>query len=399
MGLILKKYSVSILAITLVQFILVSSVWASPQKVFFAGFAFISDYSDIGHEYPYSNIISKIPSQSGDRPEIESVLTSKVKTVSNPNIEIVTDKLGDHKSANALSLALVLDWEDVCIEKLPDSLYKIVLSLHGQILVFDFNSKKIVASYPFGVRVNDALKSEPGEDHIRNLFHQLYFGKIGDINFLDEFITKLQNINIKEADEHHLKVTEVVLGKKSTKLMPEKVKKHPAAYKKFVAQQFSSLLAANQGVSVLPYTAGHAIQGKMASRFENGTAIELEVPDVGIPIIITVRGFKKVKLDENHTGASWAYGSFIKFTVLDHWGAPVIDTKFKNAAVKIIPAQAEIKPESDWSAFEESLLKLFHDLTQQITKRSSTWISKRTKDKNAKSQLKNLDDLLRKNQS
>jgi hypothetical protein len=399
MGLNLRKYSGSFLAIVLFQLILVSAVWANPQKVYFAGFAFLSDYADIGHQYPYSKIISEVSSLSKDRSKIEAVLSKKVKKLSNPNLEIVIDELGDHQSADALSLALVVDWEDVCIENLSGGLYKIVLNLHGQILVFDFNSKKISASYPFGVRVNDSSRTEPGKDHIRNLFRRLYFENIGDLNFLDEFINTLQNINLKEIDEHHLKVTEVVLGEKSFNSMPDKIKTNQASYKKFVAQQFSSFLAANQSVSVLPYTAGHAIQGKMALRFENGSALELEIPDVGIPIKITVRGFKKVKLDENHTGASWAYGSFIKLTVLDHWGAPVIDTKFKNAAVKIIPVRTEITCESDWSAYEESLLKLFQDLTQQITKRSSTWISERTKDKNAESQLKNFDKLLRNNRS
>jgi hypothetical protein len=391
-----RKYSGSILAIALVQLIFVMAAWAGPQKVYFAGFAFLSDYADIAHEYPYSKIISEVSYKSKNRPEIEAILSEKVKKISNPNIEIITDKLGDHKSANALSLALALDWEDVCTEKIASNLYKIVLNLHGQILVFDFNSKEIVATYPFGVRVNDALKNQPAKDHIQNLFHRLYFGNIGDVNFLDEFIKCLQKIKIKETYSHRLKVAEVVLGEKSFQLMPEKVKTHQDAYKKFVAQQFSSFLSANHEVSVLPYTAGHAIKGKMALRFENGTALNLSVPDADIPIIITVRGFKKVKMDENHTGASWAYGSFIKLTVKDPWGDPVVDAKFKNAAVKIIPAsQTEVTIESDWSAFEESLLSLFNQLTTQISERSSSWISKKTKDKSAKSQLKKLEALLR----
>jgi len=399
MGLNFRKFYGSIFVIFLFHLMLVSAVWANPQKMYYAGFAFISDYADIGHEYPHSKIISEITNPSNGRPEIEAVLTDKVRKLSNPNIEFVIDELGDPKSANALSLAMVVDWEDVCVEQLDANVYKIVINLHGQALVFDFQSKKIVATYPFGVRFNDAQNSKPDEDHIQNLFYQLYFGSIGNSNFLDEFIARLQNINIKEGDDPHLKVTEVMLGNQSFNLMPAKVKNNPEAYKKFVALQFGSFLAANQGVSVLPYTPGHAIKGKMALRFDSGTAIDLEAPKVEIPIIITVRGFKKVKLDENHTGASWAYGCFINFKVLNPFGNPVIDTKFKNAAVKIIPAGTEMKPEVHWSAFEESLLKLFHDLTQQITERSSSWISKRTKDKDAISKLKELDDLLKKNRS
>jgi len=80
---------------------------------------------------------------------------------------------------------------------------------------------------------------------------------------------------------------------------------------------------------------------------------------------------------------------------------PIVDAKFKNAAVKIIPAtqiqtddEKEIR--SDWSAFQECLLLLFKNLTLQISERSSSWISKHAKGKNVKHQLKLLDKALKK---
>lgn len=370
---------------------------ASPQKVYFAGFAFLSDYSDISHEYPYSQKVETIPSDTAKSNRIDAAIRKKIASISNPNIDILVDELGDSRLSDALSLALVLDWEDVCIEQLESDVFKTVLNLHAQILVFDFDTNKIILTHPFGVRVTDASKSRPDEKHIQNQFNRLYFEKIGKINFLDEFTSLLNSIEIKNADDNRLKVTAVNLDAKALEYMPEKEKKNQTAYKNFVAQQFSSFLAANQGVSVLPFTAGHAIQSKMALRFGNGTALDLDIPEADIPIEITVRGFKKVKMDENHTGSSWAYGSFINLKVLDPWGDPVVDTKFKNASVKIITKKAQITPDSDWTAYQESLLKLFQDLTMQISERSSSWISKRTKDKSAKSQLAKLEDLLNKN--
>jgi len=396
MGLTFRRYSGNILAIVLVQLILVSAVWASPQKVYFAGFAFLSKDSDIQHEYFFSNEIWNLKS-ADDRHVVDVVLEQKLQKFSNPNIEVAIKELGDHESADSLSLALALDWEDVCREKLAPELYKIVLNLHGQILVFDIDSKQIVATYPFGVRINDTSKTWPDDAHIKRLFERLYFENIGNVSFFDEFVKKLQKIKIDETFNHLIKVTEVVIGEKSFKYMPDNVKSHPAAYKTFVAQQFSSFLSANQGVAVLPYTGGHAISNKMPLRFKNGKLLNLTIPEEDIPIKITIRGFKKVQLDKNHTGAAWAYGSFIKLTVFspkpDH--KPVIDAKFKNAAVKIIPStQTTVGIESDWPAFEESLLSLFNQLTKQISKRSPSWISKKTKDKSAKSQLKKLEELL-----
>lgn len=378
---------------------LTSAVSAGQQKVYFAGFAFLSNSSDIDHEYHYSKVLSEL--EENEQPIFDKALREKLENVSNPNIEIITNKLGDHnKSADALSLALVLDWEDVCVEQLAPELYKIVLNLHGQIMVFNFNEMKIIATYPFGVRVNDASKTFPDKNHIQQLFERLYTEHIDNINFLDEFVTRLKKIKIDEKFNQKLKVAEVVIGEKSIKYMPDTVKKNQTAYKTFVAQQFSSFLSSNQNVAVLPYTKGYAIGNKMAGRFANGDVFQLEIPKEDVSIKIVVRGFKKVKMDENHTGSSWAYGSFIRFKALYSPDFPLIDAKFKNAAVKIIPStQTQTTKEeirSNWSAFQECLLLLFKDLTLQISERSSSWISNHGKGENVKHQLKLLDKALKK---
>jgi len=314
MGLNLRKYGGSILAIVLVQLVLVSAVWAGPQKVYFAGFAFLSNSSDIEHEYQYSSALSE--RKKNEQPLFDRILREKLENVSNPNIKIIVNDLGDHTtSADALSLALVLDWEDVCVEQLAPELYKIVLNLHGQIMVFNFKEMKIIATYPFGVRVNDASKTPPNTNHIQKLFERLYIDHIDNINFLDEFVMRLKKIKIDEQFNHKLKVAEVVIEEKSLKFMPDTVKKNQDAYKTFVAQQFSSFLSSNQNVAVLPYTKGYAIGNKMSARFDSGDVFQLEIPEEDISINIVVRGFKKVQMDKNHTGSSWAYGSFIRFFI------------------------------------------------------------------------------------
>jgi hypothetical protein len=375
------------------------AIWAAPQKVYFAGFAFLSNYSDIKHEYPYSKVVAEL--KENENPLLDKILREKLKNISNPNIEIIINKLGDYKSADALSLALVLDWEDVCVEHLAPELYKIVFNLHGQILVFNFHEMKIIATYPFGVRVNDASKTSPDKTHIQELFERLYLSQIDNINFLDEFVARLKKIKIDEKFNHKLKVAEVMIGEKALKYMPDTVKENQSAYKTFVAQQFSSFLSSNQNVAVLPYTKGYAIGNKMSARFDSGDVFQLEIPKEDISINIVVRGFKKVQMDKNHTGSSWAYGSFIRFKVLYGPDSPIVDAKFKNAAVKIIPStqiqttkDKEIR--SDWSAFQECLLLLFKNLTLQISERSSSWISKHAKGDNVKQQLKDLDKALKK---
>ena len=291
---------------------------------------------------------------------------------------------------------MALDWEDVCVEELSPGLFKIVLNLHGQILVYSFSEMKVIASYPFGVRVNDASDTRPYDAHLMSLFERLYFKDISGVNFLDEFVSKLQLVKTGNKSKYRIKVTEVDLGEKCLAWMPEKDRARSEVFKTFVAQQFSSFLTANQNVPVLPYTKGHAIQGKMALRFNDGSVLNLQVPEEDIPIKITVRGFKKVKLDENHAGTAWVYGSFIKFTALDALGDPLIDTKFKYAAVKKVPAtQVQANIETDWSAFQESLLSLLSQLSEQISQRSPDWLKKKTKEADAAEKLEKVCNIFK----
>lgn len=404
---IFQKMTKCIFVLAVCKFMLVSSIWAAPQKVVFAGFTFLSDYSDLEQEFYYSSKISKIPIQGKDDKKLETILRKKVEKVSNSKIKIL--RQGVIESGETIALALALDWEDVCWEQLDSDIFKIVLNLHGQILVYDFESMQVIATFPFGVRVNDVAKTAPDKKYIQQLFEQLYFAKIDNNNFLDEFVDRLQQIEIKESYNIQIKVKEVVIGDKSYDYMPPEVKSNLAAYKTFVAQQFSAFLSTNQNIAVLPYTQkneqdkqmikGQAITGKMALCFDDQTILNLEVPEEDIPIIIKVRGFKKVPMGANHAESAYAYGSFIRLTVLDPDpdADPVIDARFKHAAVKKIPAtQKKISAEADWSACEESLLKLFQELTQQISKRSSRWISNKTKDKNVKQQFKNFEKVLKK---
>ena len=368
------------------------------EKVYFAGFAFLGDHSSIETAFPYSHKIWKkeVKIKNGVQPLIEKTIVDRLDGVSNPNIDLIVNELGDHKSGKALSLALALDWEDVCVEELSPRLFKIVLNLHGQIIVYSFSEMRVIASYPFGVRVNDVSETHPSDAHIMSLFERLYFEKIGAVNFVDEFISKLQLVKTTNTSKHFIKVTEVDLGEKCLAWMPEKVKCRPEVFKTFVAQQFSSFLTANLNVPVLPYTRGHAIQGKMTLRFSDGSIFNLKVPEENIPIMIAVRGFKKVKLDQNHAGTAWVYGSFIKFKVLNSNLDPLIDTNFKYAAVKKVPAtQSQTTIESDWSAFQESLLSLLSQLSEQISQRSPDWLEKKTREKDAGEKLEKVCNVLK----
>jgi hypothetical protein len=369
------------------------SAWAAEkQKVFFAGFAFLSDHKDADVDFPYSRRVFELKDPGG-QPRVNAALLSKLKAKTfNHELEIVTDALGEHQSAGAVSMAIALDWENVNTEVI-DGTHKVVVNLHGQVLLFDFKEKKILAAYPSGIRINDVSKTAPDEAHFASLFEKAYFDKIGEVNVLDEFLKEISRVKLKEGFTQRVRVSEVVLEEKANECLPESLKCRPEAFKTFIAQQFGTFLSSNLGVSILPYSIGEAIGNTMACSFQNGSVFNLTIPKEDIPLKISIRGFKKVKMDENVAGSTWAYGTFIRLSAQNPFKESILNARFKSAAVKTVPAgQTAV---NDWPAFEDSMLSLFDQLTRQIGARDASWIETKCEDKEVKNQLRELEKALK----
>jgi hypothetical protein len=365
---------------------------AEKQKVYFAGFAFLSDRKDAEIDFAYSRKIFEAKDPATGQPRLNAALLSKLQGKTFGEFDLVTDALGDHLSAGAVAMAIALDWENINTEVI-DGKHKVVINLHGQVLLFDYKEKKILAGYPAGVRINDVSDTTPNEKYLMPLFEKAYFEHIGGVNVLDAFADGIGRVKLKEGFSQRIKISEVVLDEKSNEFLPQNVKLRPEAYKAFIAQQFGTFLSSNLGVAILPYSTGEAIGNTMACRFQNGSVFNLTIPKEDIPLKITLRGFKKVKMDENVTGSSWAYGAFIQFSALNPFKETILNARFKNAAVKIVPASQTTV--NDWPAFQESMLSLFDQLTRQIAARESSWIDAKCEDKDVKKQLKDLEKALK----
>ncbi|WP_320006378.1 hypothetical protein [Maridesulfovibrio sp.] len=343
-------------------------------NVQYSGFAFLGEHADIESQYNYSNQVYGFKDADG-RSLVEKKLSEMVGKTEIKDINVIMGKLGQLDSGEGLAMAVALDWEDVAVEVIEKGLVKSVYNLHGQILIFDFVKMEVVACYPFGVRATDCTPEIPTEEHKLEIFKKLYLSDIAGVNFLDSLCSLLKDAKVKSnASNLTFKVEEVTLEPKAKdfigKNFPDARKKE---FKIFVAQQFSSFFAKNLKTSILPYTKGKAIGSKMAGRFANGDVFELTVPDGDYPITIAVRGFKKVKLDENDTGQSWVYGSYVRLIVKSALG-DVVNSKIKNGAVKIVPVgQLTV---ADSSAFIESLLILFDKTTKQIETCDNDWLKK-----------------------
>ena len=350
---------------------------SEPLKVYFAGFAYGGNYGDAGATFPFT---SKLLSEKNSGQSVmERALASQVSKVQNPNLSIIVDQLGNYKTGEAVSMAFVVDWENVSTERYGGEI-KVVIDIHAQILVYDFTEKKVICSYPVAVQYIDIRRGEYSPERtIDQIRYNIYSGG-GPVDIFKRFSEKLSSLNIKQKYSNKVQVVSFLIDDNARSAL-NSANVNEQLFSTFSANEFSKFLSTNQSVAVLPYSQGHAVGGKMTARFSNGESIDLTLPEPDFSIDLALREFRKVKLASNPVETAWAYASFIQVKVKEPYGEDVkMDARVKYAVVKHVPeGQSSI---DDWTAYQESLMTLFDQFTKQVTKRDSEWIEKWTKGEN-----------------
>lgn len=340
------------------------------QKVYFAGFALAGDASNIEKAFPLTTAVLRERAADG-RPLVEAALSQHVATVQNPGIDLQQGLSPSMSGGDSVSMAFVLDWENVAREQIEGN-EKLIIDLHGQILVFDFDSKQVIASYPVALQF---IHVEPGRATPaleERLVRGMYLDE-GGTTLLRKFAERLSAIEIKPSFGNRIQVVSVELEEKAIESLRE-AGQDESIFRSKIADFFGSRLSENLRVAIVPHSKGAAVGSKMAARFADGRAFQFELPSADYKVHLTVRGFKKALLDENPVQQAWAYASFMRVAVTDDESSKFfMDAAFKFAAAKKVPRDAR---HEDWPAFQESIYSLIDQITTQIDARDSGWIGK-----------------------
>ena len=370
-----------------------TAIAADKIDVYYAGVSFIGNYADNQRLYPYSTALSNELNEDG-LPVLEQELLKRIRVIDRPDVNFLIGELGDTRTGNAITMAFAVDWENVSIEQIS-GLYKIVIDLHVQILLFDYSTQKIIGSYPVALQVRDVSETEPTSEKIFSIIRSLYIGNDFGINIFDAFAKRLIEVPIQASVGSFLRVNNVILEDKAIIHIPENETNSQSAFQTLVAQSFGKYLSLNQNVSLLPYTKGEAIGSKMTMSFSNGDIYNLSIPSPDYGIDLIVRGFKKVKAGENHAKVSWVYGSYVRIKVEQPDTKKIyMNIPFVNAAIKEVPISQTVV--DDWSAFQESLFSFFDQFSRQVSKPDKKWLKKATKEKDAKKQFSEFNKILNK---
>ena len=306
---------------------------------------------------------------------MDTIFVKKLKTLNNPSLNVLTS-LGNTESADALAMSLAIDLETVSVSQISSTQYKLVADLYTQILVFDFNEKKIINSYPINLQYITLFDHKPAQREISAIFEGFYTGENPEVktNLFDLAIEKMNNIQIKPKYGNRLKVNRVEISPEAKKILSS-LGQQEDNFKTIIAQSFSRYLVDNQQVAMLPYTKGQTIGSKMAARFVNGDVYNLEIPGADYVFNIDILNFKT--LTDNAQSKTTQTQGFFAYTNIEmlqpDLNKKYMDSKFRGTEhVVLLKGQ---QPALRLS-YLETLMNLFDGFSQNISEVNDEWYEK-----------------------
>lgn len=366
---------------------------SAAAELYYAGFSFTGDYSQNQTRFPVAADLSTRKNADG-----VSVLDSALLTVVTEdysNSDTLVNTLGVQNSgASQLSIAFGLSEESIEeVEWGGQILY--IYRVIAQILVFDFDDKKLISNFPAMLQYQDIVEEKRSKKDHYEVFERIYLDTDAvSTSIFREWVRRLNSITVKQNYSAYLQLTDVVLDPELKAQMPSHLTLSDT-YASQVAQQFEFILSKQQEVSLIPFTKGQAIGKKMAQRFANGDSFQLVLPEPDFTMTLTVHPFKYLQ-QTSTVSDKHAFGSFVTLEVEQpDLGKTYLDMRFKNVNVAVFDKRDETIVDK-WQSFQTSLRSLFVNLATQISLQDDKVLASMTKDKSAKRQLKQFDEVIKK---
>ena len=233
----------------------VSTALCSDIKLLNAGIAFAgvqSGENNIVKRFPYSSFYAKYN-------DLNQYLAERISKFKKEGYSFVTEDLGSVRE-NTVSMAFVVDAEKHFISYIEGiNQYKLEVFVAAEILLFDFRTKTILATYPFMVSCSDLFKTKPGEENIQAMYSNI-FGKKScvingvNINIFDYFFQVLSQIEIKRSYSSTVGITTVDVHSTTESNLRSIGFPDNDSAKTFMVNVFSANLYKNFKTPLVPYS-------------------------------------------------------------------------------------------------------------------------------------------------
>ena len=367
---------------------LLFSVNSFAKDLYFAGFSFMGN-ADQDFRYP-----TAVDLFNNNNTVFKDPLNSALKKLNRNDLNLIYD-LGQISSGEALAISFALTDEVVERFSTKDGVTN-AYKIFAQILVFDFNEKKVVTNFPVLVQ-NETITSDiPSSQYDYEIFKKMYL----DLNFggsiFNQWVKKLESAKILNSSSLHLQLRNVELDSAVLNQIPDYLKKKDLL-KIRSAQKLEYHISSKQNVPILPFTIGQIGNFKkgLITRFSDGIEYDLTLPDADFVVDLLIREFKNANVDKEKFVVK-IYGAFVTLKVLEPLsGKTYLDSKFNFKNELVIPKSENFQILDIWNVYQRTQDALFSKLSKQISLRNEK-LKEITKTKNIKKQLTDFEEVIKK---
>lgn len=365
------------------------------EKLYFAGFVATGfdektpEWSDRNLRYGQHIINLPYKGSNASRQRLQKFSKEIFRDFTHPEFNVADlDQLAGHKPK---AFVFAIDNERVGIEG-TEANATLTVDISGQILVFDWKDRLILASYPLVFSAKDVYRH--GVD-LQKMMTDLYYVGWGanSMGFLEYFVEYLRSKVSLTWYEDGFSVNKVGIEniELEARALPflQLSNTTPREYKQQFAQRFTDFLAKNQNLALVPYGNPDAngerklsiVPGgsAMAGLFADNSANELVIPKPDFPIDLTLRGFLEQEVSKSAVDKVIAYGAFAKVRVSSSDRRAIyFEDQFKKILTRHMPLNYNVSADARWRWLDGALLNLTDEITRNMKNPNSKWCNEQS---------------------
>ncbi len=393
----MKRYTAYIL--TLLS-IVTSFVDAAETTMRFAGIWFYKTQDElaVAKQFPVGRHYGDRREQSADSTSVQTQhtdLTRKLYTFMQKEKRAggkrILDYLGEgdetmvSSQGDALVMACALNYEHVEVQRLPlgkKTISKILAEIGFDMVLCNFNDRRIVAVLPMRAQIVDACDEVPTELRKQELLKKLYEEKVCDL-FMN---TARMEFDFSKAPKT-IGIGELVLHDKAMKAVPENLKSSIMTY---YSSCICSAFYEATGIPVLPYSGGNELlyysmreQVDDVAQLDVRTAEDdasapkvtadgtrsfvLKKPDYTIDVVIP--GYQTQVLAKKKYQRHLAFAAACRLTINDNEKA-VYTSKYIDSVQAMYTHDAKLG--TPWIYYQAATYKMLLEAAKKLSKQHET---------------------------
>ncbi|MEM8548130.1 MAG: hypothetical protein AAGF46_08215, partial [Pseudomonadota bacterium] len=270
---------------------------------------------------------------------------------------------------STIVMAVALDRERVSRERFAfrqGERTKLIVEASLQLIFYDLATGELVDNIPVSAAINHVLTDDAQlASETARLARLLYLGGDDFDGLLQQAANALRTFKPRTEDGLRFQLTALDLHERTAAILPRTLL--PDQIRQSLGQSFSTRLAEQTPVSVVPFARGYAIGNQLPGRFSNGEAFNLTLPEPDYAFAIELKNFTQHVQEDKRI---FAVQAFLRFT------EPFTDTTLiaSDYRMGIYKLESTARIESDdWSAYQDSVDALFDAFIEQLKKPDRAW--------------------------